>query len=116
MQTHSTPSFGERKLISRVSVGCNKLKKNIDDLYSVSYSMAPNWTGNNDTQVRPEAHDSFCHISLISPTKTSSIDAGIKIRPDAEDLKTMPEFEDRWKAYFENSPDKAVMGMGPMRA
>jgi len=40
---------------------------------------------------------------------SSSIDAGIRIRPNAEDLKTMPEFEERWKAYFADSPDKPIM-------
>ena len=44
---------------------------------------------------------------------SSAFDAGIKIRPNAEDLQTiMPEFEERWKTYFANSPDKPITILG----
>lgn len=47
----------------------------------------------------------------------NGIDAGIKIRPNREDLKEIgPEFETRWKSYFENAPDKPVMWMGTLAA
>lgn len=44
----------------------------------------------------------------------NSVDAGIRIRPDEDDLKLMPEFEDRWKSYFQHSPDKPVMWIGSL--
>ncbi|KAF5328555.1 hypothetical protein D9758_018005 [Tetrapyrgos nigripes] len=43
----------------------------------------------------------------------NGMDAGIKMRPAAEDLKELgPEFEHRWKTYFENAPDKPVIWVG----
>ncbi|KAI3619410.1 alcohol oxidase-like protein [Moniliophthora roreri] len=43
----------------------------------------------------------------------NGLDAGIKMRPTAEDLKELgPEFEHRWKSYFENAPDKPVIWVG----
>jgi len=47
----------------------------------------------------------------------NGIDAGIKIRPNHEDLEEIgPEFEARWKSYFADAPDKAVMWIGPVAA
>ncbi|KAJ7237305.1 GMC oxidoreductase-domain-containing protein, partial [Mycena haematopus] len=41
------------------------------------------------------------------------LDAGIKFRPNAEDLKELgPEFAARWKTHFENAPDKPVIWIG----
>ncbi|EGN91908.1 hypothetical protein SERLA73DRAFT_117989 [Serpula lacrymans var. lacrymans S7.3] len=43
----------------------------------------------------------------------NGMDAGIKIRPNAEDLKELgPAFEHRWKTYFANAPDKPVIWIG----
>ncbi|THU89985.1 alcohol oxidase-like protein [Dendrothele bispora CBS 962.96] len=43
----------------------------------------------------------------------NGVDAGIKMRPTEEDLKELgPEFEHRWKTYFENTPDKPVIYVG----
>ncbi|KAK7471925.1 hypothetical protein VKT23_000027 [Stygiomarasmius scandens] len=43
----------------------------------------------------------------------NGMDAGIKMRPTAEDLKELgPVFEHRWKTYFENAPDKPVIWVG----
>ncbi|THU98253.1 hypothetical protein K435DRAFT_838252, partial [Dendrothele bispora CBS 962.96] len=43
----------------------------------------------------------------------NGVDAGIKMRPTEEDLKELgPEFEHRWKTYFENAPDKPVIYVG----
>lgn len=45
------------------------------------------------------------------------MDAGIKMRPNAEDLKELgPAFEPRWHEYFANSPDKPVIWVGPVSA
>ncbi|KAJ7096509.1 GMC oxidoreductase-domain-containing protein [Mycena belliarum] len=47
----------------------------------------------------------------------SGIDAGIKLRPTAEDLKELgPAFEARWKTYFEHAPDRPVIWIGPVSA
>ncbi|KAG5647341.1 hypothetical protein DXG03_000409 [Asterophora parasitica] len=47
----------------------------------------------------------------------NGIDAAIKIRPTADDLKEIgPEFEERWKTYFANSPDKPALLLGTLAA
>ncbi|KAF8905672.1 GMC oxidoreductase-domain-containing protein, partial [Mucidula mucida] len=43
----------------------------------------------------------------------NGLDAGIKMRPTAADLKELgPVFENRWKTHFENAPDKPVIWVG----
>lgn len=54
------------------------------------------------------------NIKGTGPLATNGIDAGVKIRPTAEELKEFerwptPHFKDGWKSYFENKPDKPVM-------
>ncbi|KAJ3554310.1 hypothetical protein NP233_g12447 [Leucocoprinus birnbaumii] len=40
----------------------------------------------------------------------NGVDAGIRLRPTAEDLETIgPSFTERWNSYFANSPDKPIM-------
>ncbi|KAJ7126761.1 GMC oxidoreductase-domain-containing protein [Mycena epipterygia] len=47
----------------------------------------------------------------------NGLDAGIKLRPTAEDLEELgPEFEAVWKNYFENVPDRPVIYIGPVSA
>ncbi|TFK74193.1 alcohol oxidase [Pluteus cervinus] len=47
----------------------------------------------------------------------SGLDAGIKIRPDEEDLKELgPDFEKRWNEYFASAPDKPIMWIGTLAA
>ncbi|TFK36632.1 GMC oxidoreductase-domain-containing protein [Crucibulum laeve] len=47
----------------------------------------------------------------------NAMDAGIKLRPTAEDLKELgPEFENRWKTYFADKPDKPIMLTGSFAA
>ncbi|KAF9466617.1 GMC oxidoreductase-domain-containing protein [Collybia nuda] len=47
----------------------------------------------------------------------NALDAGIKIRPNEEDLKEIgPEFRKRWEQYFAAAPDKPVMWFGPFSA
>jgi len=47
----------------------------------------------------------------------NGIDAGIKIRPNEEDLKEIgPAFAAQWKSYFADVPDKPVMWIGPLAA
>ncbi|KAG6849149.1 hypothetical protein H0H93_010938 [Arthromyces matolae] len=43
----------------------------------------------------------------------NGLDAGIKLRPNLADLKEIgPNFDARWKSYFEGAPDKPVMWLG----
>ena len=43
----------------------------------------------------------------------SGIDAGIKIRPNQEDLKVIgPAFQEKWEQYFVNALDKPVLWIG----
>jgi alcohol oxidase len=52
---------------------------------------------------------------LQSISISSGVDAGIKIRPNEEDLKEIgPEFEATWKSYFADAPDKPVLWLGPL--
>lgn len=59
--------------------------------------------------------------SGTGPLATNGIEAGVKSRPNAEELKEMkkwpfPEFVEGWESYFKNKPDKPVMvSWCPMR-
>ncbi|KAF9478333.1 alcohol oxidase [Pholiota conissans] len=47
----------------------------------------------------------------------NAIDCGVKWRPNAKELAAMsPEFDERWKTYYANAPDKPVMIMLPFVA
>ncbi|KAF8655059.1 hypothetical protein AX16_003260 [Volvariella volvacea WC 439] len=47
----------------------------------------------------------------------NGLDAGVKVRPSEEDLKELgPEFQARWKKFFENKPDKPVIWVGTVSA
>ncbi|KAJ7455242.1 GMC oxidoreductase-domain-containing protein [Mycena galericulata] len=47
----------------------------------------------------------------------NGLDAGAKLRPTTKDLQELgPEFETRWKTYFEHAPDKPVIWIGPVSA
>jgi hypothetical protein len=63
---------------------------------------------------------SFTHLLDQCPdvfTVRSGIDAGIKMRPNAEDLKEIgPMFDARWKSYFADAPDKPVVWINPLAA
>lgn len=53
------------------------------------------------------------HHPLIP--RSSGLDAGIKLRPNEEDLKELgPEFQQRWKEYFADKPDKPVIFLCPL--
>jgi hypothetical protein len=64
------------------------------------------------------AHKLSHHLTSYTTILTifsicSGYDAGIKIRPNQEDLKEIgPAFEARWNSYFANAPDKPVMWIG----
>ncbi|TFY62250.1 hypothetical protein EVJ58_g3976 [Rhodofomes roseus] len=45
----------------------------------------------------------------------NGIDAGIKLRPSAEELEVIgPDFTEQWERMFANAPDKPVMWVGPI--
>jgi hypothetical protein len=47
----------------------------------------------------------------------SGLDAGIKLRPNAQDLEQLtPLFVKRWETFFVESPDKAVAFIVPWAA
>ncbi|KAJ7261758.1 alcohol oxidase-like protein [Mycena haematopus] len=47
----------------------------------------------------------------------NGIEAGIKLRPNAKDLEVLgPSFSKRWEQFYANSPDKAVVWIGPFAA
>ncbi|KAJ7649961.1 GMC oxidoreductase-domain-containing protein [Roridomyces roridus] len=47
----------------------------------------------------------------------NGLDAGAKLRPTAKELQELgPAFENRWKTYFENAPDKPIIWIGPVSA
>ncbi|PPQ64199.1 hypothetical protein CVT24_008617 [Panaeolus cyanescens] len=47
----------------------------------------------------------------------NAIDAGIKIRPNAEDLRSMsPHLDERWESFYAGAPDKPLTIFWPMSA
>ncbi|PSK46483.1 Long-chain-alcohol oxidase FAO3 [Elsinoe australis] len=54
------------------------------------------------------------NINGTGPLATNGIDAGVKVRPNEEELRQMDswpckEFRSGWESYFKNKPDKPVM-------
>ncbi|KAK3986344.1 alcohol oxidase 1 [Cladorrhinum sp. PSN332] len=54
------------------------------------------------------------NIKGTGPLATNGIEAGVKIRPTAKELKEFeawptPHFKEGWESYFKNKPDKPVM-------
>ncbi|KAG9692418.1 alcohol oxidase p68, partial [Aureobasidium melanogenum] len=54
------------------------------------------------------------NVNGTGPLATNGIEAGVKIRPDENELAQMdkwpcPEFRSGWESYFKNAPDKPVM-------
>ncbi|KAJ3475835.1 hypothetical protein NLI96_g11573 [Meripilus lineatus] len=46
---------------------------------------------------------------------SNGLDAGIKLRPNVDELKAIgPAFDARWKEFFVPAPDKPVMWLGPI--
>ncbi|PPQ64204.1 hypothetical protein CVT24_008622 [Panaeolus cyanescens] len=52
---------------------------------------------------------------FVSPSLISGLDAIIKIRPDADDLKSMsPALDQHWNQYLANAPDKPLLALYPL--
>jgi alcohol oxidase len=57
------------------------------------------------------------HIVRSDRLFDSGIDAGVKLRPSAEELKELgPQFEKQWNEYFADAPDKPVIWIGTVSA
>ncbi|KAI3394184.1 hypothetical protein diail_3139 [Diaporthe ilicicola] len=66
-----------------------------------------------DPETQRRVYDEW-NLRGTGPLATNGIEAGVKIRPTAEELKEFerwptPHFKDGWKSYFEKKPDKPVM-------
>lgn len=63
------------------------------------------------------AHKLCCYLTryiiLTIYFLSSGVDAGIRMRPNKEDLKEIgTEFDSRWKSYYADAPDKPVVFIG----
>jgi alcohol oxidase len=66
-----------------------------------------------DPQVQKRVFEEW-NLKGTGPLATNGIEAGVKIRPTAAELKEFeswptPDFKDGWESYFKNKPDKPVM-------
>lgn len=66
-----------------------------------------------DPAVQKAVFDEW-NLKGTGPLATNGIEAGVKIRPTEEELKTMekwptPHFKSGWDSYFKDKPDKPVM-------
>lgn len=61
-------------------------------------------------EVQKKVFDQW-NINGTGPLGTNGIEAGVKIRPTEEELKSdyMKEFVPGWDSYFKNKPEKPVM-------
>ncbi|KAJ7745758.1 GMC oxidoreductase-domain-containing protein [Mycena metata] len=69
------------------------------------------WRGDKEEEERLVAQWKSDGTGLLAH---NGLDAGIKFRPNAEELKELgPDFASRWETYFKNAPDKPVIWCGP---
>jgi alcohol oxidase len=66
-----------------------------------------------DPAIQKQVYDEW-ELKGTGPLATNGIEAGVKIRPTEDELKEFskwpcPQFNEGWKSYFENKPDKPVM-------
>lgn len=64
-------------------------------------------------EVQKKVFDEW-NVKGTGPLATNGIDAGVKIRPNQQELDEMkkwptPDFVNGWESYFKNKPDKPVM-------
>lgn len=79
----------------------------------VSTSHTSTRTLYHDPNSVAEVFDEWA-LKGTGPLSTNGIEAGVKIRPTEEELKEFeswptPQFNEGWKSYFKNKPDKPVM-------
>ncbi|TFK52445.1 hypothetical protein OE88DRAFT_1657716 [Heliocybe sulcata] len=115
--------IGQKDVLDRVGVDCrvelNEVGENYQD-HNVIFApyLAADDAETLDGIVRNDT-DEVTKWSEIWRNKGTglmahnAIDSGIKLRPTPEELKEIgPDFEERWKEYFENAPDKPVLWIG----
>jgi len=57
------------------------------------------------------------HQREANHLSNSGLDAGVKLRPTAQELEELgPQFKKQWAEYFANAPDKPVIWIGPVSA
>ncbi|EAQ90071.1 hypothetical protein CHGG_06690 [Chaetomium globosum CBS 148.51] len=66
-----------------------------------------------DPEVQKRVFEEW-NLKGTGPLATNGIEAGVKIRPTATELKEFeswptPDFKEGWESYFKNKPDKPVM-------
>jgi alcohol oxidase len=128
----SSGTLGTPQILERSGVGAKDLLQKLDikvvsDLPGVGEQYQDHYTTLSIYRVSNESHtlddflrgDKETQKELFAEWETSpekarlssnAIDAGFKIRPTEEELKEMgPEFNELWKTYFKDKPDKPVM-------
>ncbi|PFH47219.1 GMC oxidoreductase [Amanita thiersii Skay4041] len=128
----SSGTLGTPQILERSGVGCSKLLQQLDikvvsDLPGVGEQYQDHYTTlsiyrvsnesftlddflRGDPQVRKELFAEWETSPEKARLSSNAIDAGFKIRPTEEELKTMgPEFNALWDRYFKDKPDKPVM-------
>jgi len=128
----SSGTLGSPQILERSGCGDGKLLQKLDikvvsDLPGVGEQYQDHYTTLSIYRVSNESAtlddflrgDKEVQKELFAEWETSpekarlssnAIDAGFKIRPSEEELKEMgPEFNELWKTYFKDKPDKPVM-------
>jgi len=128
----SSGTLGTPQILERSGVGAKDLLqklniKVVSDLPGVGEQYQDHYTTLSIYRVSNESHtlddflrgDKETQKELFAEWETSpekarlssnAIDAGFKIRPTEAELKEMgPEFNQLWKTYFKDKPDKPVM-------
>ncbi|THH29566.1 hypothetical protein EUX98_g4623 [Antrodiella citrinella] len=128
----SSGTLGTPQILERSGVGNGDLMRQLgikvvsdlpgvgeqyqDHYTTLSIFRVSNETATTDEFLRgvKEVQDELFKEWEVSPEKarlsSNFIDAGFKIRPTEEELKEMgPEFNELWKTYFKDKPDKPVI-------
>ncbi|KAF5376477.1 hypothetical protein D9615_008621 [Tricholomella constricta] len=128
----SSGTLGTPQILERSGVGAKELLQKLDikvvsDLPGVGEQYQDHYTTLSIFRVSNETNtlddflrgDKETQKELFAEWETSpekarlssnAIDAGFKIRPNAQELKEMgPEFNALWDKYFKDKPDKPVM-------
>ncbi|KAF8150062.1 GMC oxidoreductase-domain-containing protein [Crassisporium funariophilum] len=134
----SAGAFGSPSILERSGVGASEVlkKNNVEQLVNLP-GVGEHYMDHNmiftpyhaseeaetmDTVFRGSQEETEPHAQKwLKEGKgllaNNGVDGGIKLRPNAEELKTMsPEFDQRWASYYANAPDKPVMLMATMAA
>ncbi|PPR03908.1 hypothetical protein CVT24_008100 [Panaeolus cyanescens] len=129
-------AFGSPAILERSGIGSTKVLQQLNisqivDLpgvgenYMDHIAVFPPYRGSQESETLDEifygTEEQFEHYERVW-TKTgqglmahNSVDAGAKLRPNAQDLQEMsPEMDERWKNYYANAPDRPLLILGSM--